>query len=508
LTSSAQPKLISSHDREAIIFGLCDRLWDHGHCITNVVLAPAKEDGSPDWQRAAPECLESLPADEWPDDDQTARRVAVSDDGIDGCARDTSYLLWVDDDGQVQHGRIAGLADDEAIAEAIIARDIGAEPPKRERGRVAQAAEKLRQDLFPLKPANDNAPPAAALSLKPIDPAELADKPVPARQWYIDGLIPARNVTLLSGDGGTGKSLLALQIAVAGALGISTLGLTPQQGRTLVLAAEDDQDEIHRRLADICREHAVGMAGLRDRMLVIPAAGEDVELASLDASRRHLLPTKVYEALLDQVALFRPSLIVLDTSADLFGGDEINRNQVRRFIGMLRALAIAFDTAVVLLSHPSVQGMQTGTGTSGSTAWNNSVRSRLYLTADKDDEDLRVLKGMKSNYGRKGEELRLRWRDGVFVIDDGRSTASSALLHRKAAKVFLEVLGKFNEQGINVSANTGPTYAPKRIAEHPDADGMSKKVLAEAMQRLMDSGQIRMITEGSKSRQRSRLIAS
>lgn len=110
-----QPKPFSSGDREAIIFGLCDRLWAHGHCITNVVLAPAKEDGSPDWQRAAPECLQSLPADEWPDDEETARRVAVLVDGIDGCARNTSYLLWVDDDGQVQHGRIAGLADDEAI---------------------------------------------------------------------------------------------------------------------------------------------------------------------------------------------------------------------------------------------------------------------------------------------------------------------------------------------------------------------------------------------------------
>src|SRR5690606_40940583 len=73
---------------------------------------------------------------------------------------------------------------------------------------------------------------------------------------------------------------------------------------------------------------------------------------------------------------------VCSSDLDLFGGDEINRNQVRRFIGMLRALAIAFDTAVVLLSHPSVQGMQTGTGTSGSTAWNNSVRSRLYLRSE------------------------------------------------------------------------------------------------------------------------------
>ncbi len=48
--------------------------------------------------------------------------------------------------------------------------------------------------------------------------------------------------------------------------------------------------------------------------------------------------------------------------------------------------------------------MQSGTGLSGSIAWNNSVRSRLYFTADKTDEDLRLLKNMKTNYGRKGAE--------------------------------------------------------------------------------------------------------
>ncbi|MDP6385061.1 MAG: hypothetical protein QGI93_02590, partial [Planctomycetota bacterium] len=48
----------------------------------------------------------------------------------------------------------------------------------------------------------------------------------------------------------------------------------------------------------------------------------------------------------------------------------------------------------------------TGSGFSGSTAWNNSVRSRLYLTKPKlgDDDQAdhrtpeRLLRAMKSNY--------------------------------------------------------------------------------------------------------------
>ena len=45
--------------------------------------------------------------------------------------------------------------------------------------------------------------------------SDLDSKPVPAREWLVRELIPHRTVTLLSGDGGTGQSLLALQLAVA-----------------------------------------------------------------------------------------------------------------------------------------------------------------------------------------------------------------------------------------------------------------------------------------------------
>lgn len=69
--------------------------------------------------------------------------------------------------------------------------------------------------------------------------ADLEGVPVPEREWLVPDLIPARNVTLLYGDGGTGKSLLALQLAVAVALGRSWLGLPVKAGNALFPSAED-----------------------------------------------------------------------------------------------------------------------------------------------------------------------------------------------------------------------------------------------------------------------------
>jgi Mrp family chromosome partitioning ATPase len=55
----------------------------------------------------------------------------------------------------------------------------------------------------------------AEISLPVISAASLAGKEVPARWWIIPGMIPDRTVTIVSGDGGVGKSLLLAQLAVA-----------------------------------------------------------------------------------------------------------------------------------------------------------------------------------------------------------------------------------------------------------------------------------------------------
>lgn len=506
--TTAQPNSTPTLDsRESLVLGIYDRLYDHDHCAVDVVLAPAKDDGTPDWDRADPATVESLPHDIFPED--AADRACVIVSNIDGCNPDATFLVrFVDDKPDLI--QIHGPEADRPIAEQIIARDIGAEPPvsvaSKLQESLAKLAEKFERETEQRhQAANDNNPPAGKAPWQAIDPADYAGKPVPSRQWYIDGMIPARNVTLLSGDGGTGKSLLALQIATAGALGIGTLDLKPRPGRTLVLAAEDEWDEVHRRLVDICAANHADLSDLRGMMRVLPLAGHDAELARPDRNKV-MQPTERMQWLVDNLVAFRPALVVLDTSADLFGGDEINRNQVRWFVSTLRGLAMELDTAMMLLSHPSVQGMQTGTGLSGSTAWNNSVRSRLYLTPDKEDDDLRVLRGMKANYGRKGDELRMRWQDGVFMLDDGTPSPAAGMINRQAERVFLALLSEINRTGRRVSSSRSVTYAPTVMAEMPGAEGVSKKSLEEAMKRLFAGDQIKVISEGPPSKPRQRLV--
>ena len=362
----------------------------------------------------------------------------------------------------------------------------------------------------PARPANDNKPLPAPSPLPLIDPSTWAGQPVPERVDFLPGMIPSRTVTLLSGDGGTGKSLLSLQIGVASALATSTAGLLPQAARVLYVGAEDEADEFHRRLAAIVDSAGGALSDLAGAFLLAPLADRDATLMAPTA-RGGMAPTDLFEALVDAISEFRPGLVVLDTAADLFGGDEVKRVQVRAFIAALRMIAVSADCAILLLAHPSVAGMASGSGTSGSTAWSNSVRSRLYLSrprGDVPDPDARLLEVMKSNYGAVGEKVRLRWQEGVFVQDSPASSAALRLVHARHNEVFIELLSTINHTGQRVGASTGTSYAPAKMAKMPGANGIGKRELEAAMQRLLETDVIRLIWDGPPSRQRQKLVVS
>jgi RecA-family ATPase len=91
--------------------------------------------------------------------------------------------------------------------------------------------------------AKTNDPPLPFINI-----AAWQDQLVPERQWTVKDRIPRNNVTLLSGEGSIGKSILALQLSTAVVLGRDWLGALPEPGPALVVACEDDANELWRRL--------------------------------------------------------------------------------------------------------------------------------------------------------------------------------------------------------------------------------------------------------------------
>jgi RecA-family ATPase len=345
-----------------------------------------------------------------------------------------------------------------------------------------------------------------------IDLTQWQNQHVPERSWVVRDRIPLNNVTLLSGEGAVGKTILALQLCVATPLARDWLKALPEPGPVIAVCCEDDADELHRRLDAIVRYYGVSFADLADLHLV-SLAGHDALLAT---PRRDglLQPTGMFKQLSEAARDLKPKLILVDNSADVFGGNENDRAQVRQFIGMLHGLAMVANAGALLTSHPSLTGISTGTGLSGSTAWNASVRSRLYLkraTTAKDEEpdpNLRVLEVMKNNHGPIGETIMLRWEDGLFLPVPASGSLEKLAREQKLDELFLMLLGRCNGQGRVVNdKKTSNTYAPNRFVDEPEAkaDHVNKRELADAMERLFRAGKIHVVPYGFPSRGWTRL---
>jgi hypothetical protein len=91
--------------------------------------------------------------------------------------------------------------------------------------------------------------------LRIIDPRLWQDQPMPERRWVVPWWIPHGVVTSLYGPGSIGKSLVALQLITAAALGQRWIGLEVATTRTLGVFCEDEDHELQRRLFAILKLH-------------------------------------------------------------------------------------------------------------------------------------------------------------------------------------------------------------------------------------------------------------
>jgi RecA-family ATPase len=363
------------------------------------------------------------------------------------------------------------------------------------------------------QPSPPKDPRLAPVNLHVVNPVDLALKPVPRREWIVEDWLPIGCVTANYGDGGTGKTLLAQQLMTSTALGGIWCGRDVMRCRSFGLFCEDDEAELHRRQAAICAGYGASLDAL-EAMRWVSGVGQDNALMTFEGDGAYTTP--MYDAIRQGAIDHGAQLVVLDTAADLFAGNENDRHQVRRFIGQLNRLAIDIGGAILLNAHPSRTGLSTGNLDGGSTAWSNSVRSRWSLArppsteGEQEDPDARILTRRKANYARIGEDVALRWQEGVLVPLNATGSATGQTDRAAAEIVFLDLLASRWEQGVFVSHNNrAGNYAPKVFGKCAERRGYGAKDFEGAMGRLFDARRITAQLYGrtGDTRQRIALVA-
>jgi RecA-family ATPase len=307
-----------------------------------------------------------------------------------------------------------------------------------------------------------------------------------------------RQTCLFTGEGAAGKSLTQLYLCAAHVLAADWLGQMPKPGPAFFIDAEDEEGELHRRLATILRHFGASFQEAIDGGLYLKSlAGEDAVFAT-STKGGIVQPTPLYKSLLERAGDLKPKMIGIASSANIFAGNEIVRPEVQQFVGLLTKMAIAANGAVNLIAHPSLTGINTDTGLSGSTQWHNAVRSRMWLRSPKPepgeqpDNDLREIVFKKNNYGPVSESIVLRWKDGLFLPVPGMASLDRAAQEMKADEVFLSLLRRFTRENRSVSDRKGTNYAPSVFAKEDEVKkaGLKSTALADAMRRLFKAEKI------------------
>jgi RecA-family ATPase len=292
-------------------------------------------------------------------------------------------------------------------------------------------------------------------------------------------------------------------------LGRDWLGTMPMEGPAMYIDAEDDKDVIHRRLAAIVDHYNVKFTDLiKGGLHLISLVGQDAVLATASRSGK-VEPTARYKQLLEAAGDIKPKMIGVASSADVFAGDENSRQQVQQFVGLLTRVAIVAGGSLSLISHPSLTGVNTDTGLSGTTQWHNSVRARSYLkgvkpeSGEQPDGDLRELVFKKNNYGPISESIVLKYTNGLFLPVSGQTSLDKAAHEAKAKDVFLSLLDRFDKQDRAVSDKPNANnYAPTVFAAETEAKTASirKAALVDAMRTLFEKEKIHLTPYGPPSK--------
>lgn len=196
----------------------------------------------------------------------------------------------------------------------------------------------------------------------------------PLRRWLLKDLVVLGKVGAVVAPGGSSKSQWMLQLAVSIATGIPLANHweVGETGGVLVLFAEDDDDEIHRRLHRIQNQlvmagHGKDLAPLNERLFIFSTIGTDTLL-----TKKGMTGEVSATVTVDRIAALAKlvpdlRLIVIDPGSRFRGGEENSNEDATRFVEALEKLAQQTGATVLLAHHANKNSTTNGDVSQGAS---------------------------------------------------------------------------------------------------------------------------------------------
>lgn len=258
--------------------------------------------------------------------------------------------------------------------------------------------------------------------------------------WILDDLIPARGIGFIYGAPGSYKSFMALDIAASVSSGKEWHGYqceTP--GAVVYIAAEGSRGLMERAVA-WKKHHKIDVGPLA--ILTVPVLMDDVMMVQAF--------TECLERATEILGPIR--MVVIDTMARSFSGDENSAQEVGAFVNACSRFSGAIgDCFVLVVAHT---GKDATRGIRGSSAMDGAADCHFLVTRPNDGQAL--VRNTKQKDVEKAEDMRFAMESVCTGIADRKGRLRRSLvpiLESKGAHAdpdSVEEFSPFDNKDLNV----------------------------------------------------------
>jgi hypothetical protein len=221
-------------------------------------------------------------------------------------------------------------ASEEAIFQALRQENVSRCSPPLDESEVQKIASSISR-YEPLKDGATNI-------IEPIPVIRIQDIEAKQIEWLVHGILAKNSITIMSGQPGSFKSWLALELGLSVSMGQKALGcFEVQKGKVLHFNAEDDP--------------AVTTKNRLEALVLGKGVGEEEDFWLLDTPSLMLDDVTTQKRLEKTVEAVRPTLLILDPFRNLHTQDEDKSSSITPILNFLRELNRKYSMSILAVFH-------------------------------------------------------------------------------------------------------------------------------------------------------------
>jgi len=190
------------------------------------------------------------------------------------------------------------------------------------------------------------------IQARPVEPFVPED--LPPRRWVYGHFLSRSNASMLTADGGVGKSLKVLIMAVSIASGRDLLGVGVREvGPVWLVSIEDDENELRRRLAAVLDHYGMSWGDLNERLHWTTFDNSRFVVAHRDRNGNLAVVEPLVDNVIAEARRIGAVAVIVDPLVETHAANENSNEEMAVVLSAYRHIARGANCAVCVVHHTS-----------------------------------------------------------------------------------------------------------------------------------------------------------